>query len=105
MKPVISLAMSTGPRCGQDCGSSTTSPATVYFPQGYVRSPPSELALLIPCYLSTYLVTDSIPLYYYTEVIGDARKPPTILAAANFNPAALAIFGESPPKQKRKGEF
>ena len=50
--------------------------------------------VLIPWYLSTYLVTDSIPLYYYTEVIGDARKPPTILAAASFNTTALAIFGE-----------
>jgi len=50
----------------------------------------------MPYDLSTYLVTDSIPLYYYTEVIGDARKPPTILAAANFNPAAPAIFGELP---------
>jgi len=86
--------MSTGPRCGQDCGSSTVSPATVYFPQGCVRPPPSEPTSLIPCYPSTYLVTDSIPLYYYTEVIGDARKPPTILAAANFNPVALAIFGK-----------
>ncbi|KAF9648249.1 exo-beta-1,3-glucanase [Thelephora ganbajun] len=74
----ILRAISTGPRCGQDCGSSTISPATVYFPQG------------------TYLVTDSIPLYYYTEVIGDARKPPTILAAASFNPAALAIFDADP---------
>jgi len=62
-----------------------------------LRSTSNELlALLMPCNLSTYVVNDSIPLYYYTEVIGDARKPPTILAAANFNPAALAIFGELP---------
>ena len=86
--------MSTGPRCGQDCGSSTISPATVYFPQGCVRAPSSELRYLPLVILSTYLVTDSIPLYYYTEVIGDARKPPTILAAASFNSSALAIFGE-----------
>ena len=57
---------------------------------------PHELVLLMLYDLSTYVVTDSIPLYYYTEVIGDARKPPTILAAANFNPAAPAIFGELP---------
>ena len=38
-----SLAMSTGPRCGQDCGSSTISPATVYFPQGCVQPPPAGL--------------------------------------------------------------
>ena len=43
---------------------------------------------------STYLISDSIPALYYTEIVGDARKPPTILAAANFNPTALAIFGE-----------
>ena len=47
-------------------------------------------------YFSTYLVTDSIPLYYYTEIIGDAREPPTILAAADFNPDAPAIFGKWP---------
>lgn len=87
-----SRAMSTGSRCGSNCGSSTISPATVYFPQGSVQLPPTGFALLIPCYLSTYLVNDSIPLYYYTEVIGDARKLPTIRAAASFN--SSAIFGK-----------
>jgi hypothetical protein len=48
---------------------------------------------MMPLISRTYLVTDSIPLYYYTEVIGDARNPPTILAAENFNQSALAIFG------------
>ena len=46
---------------------------------------------------STYLVSDTIPALYYTEIVGDARKPPTILAAANFNPTALAIFGKPIP--------
>lgn len=46
--------------------------------------------------ISTYLVSDVIPLYYYTELVGDARNPPTILAAANFNPSAAAIFGSIP---------
>ena len=86
--------MSTGPRCGQNCGGSSISPATVYFPQGYVRSTPASSHYQYPCHSSTYLVTDSIPLYYYTEVIGDARKPPTILAATNFNSTSLAIFGK-----------
>ena len=54
----------------------------------------------MPCCFSTYLVKDSIPLYYYTEIIGDARKPPTILAAADFNPDAPAIFGKSPPSNR-----
>jgi len=44
---------------------------------------------------SIYLISDSIPLYYYTEVVGDARNPPTILAAANYNPSASAIFGST----------
>jgi hypothetical protein len=58
---------------------------------------------LKPISPSTYLVTDYIPLYYYTEVIGDARNPPTILAAENFNSSALAIFGKlSPEAWKRK---
>lgn len=39
-------------------------------------------------------MSDSIPALYYTEIVGDARNPPTILAAANFNPTALAIFGK-----------
>ena len=86
--------MSTGPRCGPNCGSSTISPATVYFPQGYLCPIySSEHILLIPSYPSTYLVTDSIPLYYYTEIIGDARELPTILAAANYNATAPPIFG------------
>ena len=86
--------MWTGDRCGMNCGSSTTSPATVYFPQGFVRS---SCEILSAPYLldhSTYLVSDSIPALYYTEIVGDAREPPTILAAANFNPTALAIFGK-----------
>ena len=46
---------------------------------------------------STYLVSDTIQALYYTEIVGDARRPPTILAAANFNPTALAIFGKPIP--------
>jgi hypothetical protein len=69
----------------------------VYFPQGFARSL-AEIQSVphLPRY-STYLVSDSIPALYYTEIVGDARTPPTILAAANFNPAALAIFGEQDP--------
>lgn len=89
--------MWTGDRCGMNCGSSTTSPATVYFPQGFVRPRVKYIVSPhLPDY-STYLVSDTIPALYYTEIVGDARKPPTILAAANFNPAALAIFGKPVP--------
>ena len=90
----ISRAMWTGDRCGMNCGSSTTSPATVYFPQGFVRFlRETERIIHLPDH-RTYLVSDTIPALYYTEIVGDARRPPTILAAANFNPTALAIFGE-----------
>lgn len=44
---VISRAMWTGDRCGMNCGSSTTSPATVYFPQGFVDTYMEDTAPLI----------------------------------------------------------
>jgi hypothetical protein len=62
----INRAISDGNRCGFGCVSSTTSPAIVYFPPG------------------TYIVTSSIQMYYFTQLIGDALNPPTIKAAANF---------------------
>ncbi|KAG8220628.1 pectate lyase superfamily protein-domain-containing protein [Butyriboletus roseoflavus] len=59
----IKAAMSSGGRCGARCGSSTITPAVVYFPRG------------------TYLVSSAIDTYYYTQIIGDAKNPPTILAS------------------------
>ncbi|KAJ7178281.1 exo-beta-1,3-glucanase [Mycena filopes] len=69
----INLAISTGSRCGgvPQCKSSTTTPAIVYFPKG------------------TYLVTNSILPYYYTQLIGDAKSPPTLLADASFRATAV----------------
>lgn len=67
----INLAVSTGNRCGPYCGSSSLTPATVYFPPG------------------TYLISAPILAYYYTEIIGDARTLPTILASPNFTGLAL----------------
>jgi glucan 1,3-beta-glucosidase len=52
------------------------SPAVVFFPSG------------------TYLVSNSIIAYYYTQLIGDARHPPTLLAAASFN--AIAVIDADP---------
>ena len=52
----INQAISGGNRCGQDCGSSTTLQAVVYFPAG------------------TYLVSHSIVAYYFTQLIGDVRN-------------------------------
>jgi hypothetical protein len=42
----------------------------------------------------TYLVSDSIVSLYYTQLIGDAVSPPTLLAAATFT--AAAVIGSRP---------
>ncbi|KAJ7273182.1 exo-beta-1,3-glucanase, partial [Mycena rebaudengoi] len=47
------------------------SPAVVYFPQGI------------------YLVSQSLKAYYYTQLIGDPKNPPTLLAASSFNDLAV----------------
>ncbi|KAN0101177.1 glycoside hydrolase family 55 protein [Tylopilus felleus] len=68
----INLAMSSGGRCGGgSCSESTLSPAIVYFPQG------------------TYVVSSAINTYYYTQIIGDAKNPPTLLASSKFNGFAV----------------
>ncbi|KAJ7118715.1 exo-beta-1,3-glucanase [Mycena epipterygia] len=68
----INAAISANNRCGGGtCASSTISPAVVFFPSG------------------TYLVAHSIIPYYYTQLIGDARNPPTLLAAASFTDLAV----------------
>ncbi|KAL0947433.1 hypothetical protein HGRIS_013543 [Hohenbuehelia grisea] len=73
----INNAISSGNRCGGgSCHSSTVTPAVVYFPAG------------------TYLVTAPIVPYYYTQLIGDARHLPTLLAAANFN--GMAVIDADP---------
>ncbi|KAK0458521.1 exo-beta-1,3-glucanase [Desarmillaria tabescens] len=73
----INAAISSGGRCGEGtCASSTVTPAVVYFPQG------------------TYLVSSPIVAYYYTELVGDARNPPTLLAAPSF--AGMAVIDADP---------
>ncbi|KAH7904582.1 pectate lyase superfamily protein-domain-containing protein [Hygrophoropsis aurantiaca] len=68
----INSAMSSGNRCGDgSCSSSTLTPAIVYFPSG------------------TYLVSSAINTYYYTQMIGDARNPPTLLASSAFSGFAV----------------
>ncbi|KAJ7184278.1 exo-beta-1,3-glucanase [Mycena filopes] len=42
--------------------------------------------------LRTYLVGNSIIAYYYTQLIGDAASPPTLLASASFSD--FAVIGE-----------
>ncbi|KJA16119.1 glycoside hydrolase family 55 protein [Hypholoma sublateritium FD-334 SS-4] len=74
----INLAITSQKRCGlaTKCSSSTVSPAVVYFPKG------------------TYLISAPIIPYYYTQLIGDAKTPPTLLAAPNFN--GMAIIDANP---------
>jgi hypothetical protein len=54
----INLAISSGGRCGPNCGSSTVFPAVVYFPAG------------------TYLVSSSLIQYYNTQMLGDVSRAP-----------------------------
>ncbi|KAF8900725.1 exo-beta-1,3-glucanase [Gymnopilus junonius] len=73
----INSAISSGGRCGGgSCPSSTVSPAIVFFPQG------------------TYLVSTPIIAYYYTQLIGDAKNPPTLLASPSF--AGMAVIDADP---------
>ncbi|EFX00554.1 glycoside hydrolase family 55 protein [Grosmannia clavigera kw1407] len=72
----INLAISDGNRCGEGCSSSTTAPALVYFPPG------------------TYLVSTPIIQYYYTQLVGDAINPPTLVASASF--VGIAVIDSDP---------
>ncbi|EJD39742.1 glucan 1,3-beta-glucosidase [Auricularia subglabra TFB-10046 SS5] len=67
----INNAMTSGGRCGLGCGQSTRTPAVVYLPPG------------------TYKISSPIILYWYTAMVGDARNPPSLLAAANFSGIGL----------------
>ena len=63
----IQKAISDGNRCAPTvCKSTTRTPATVYFPGG------------------TYLISEAIIDYYYTQIIGNPNCLPTIKASANF---------------------
>lgn len=37
------------------------------------------------------MVSSAINTYYYTQIIGDAKKPPTLLASPSFT--GLAVIG------------
>jgi len=62
----INAAITDGGRCGVGCDSSTLSPALVFFPQG------------------KYLISSPIIQYYFTQLVGDAVDPPTLVASPNF---------------------
>lgn len=72
----INEAISSGNRCGNGCDSSTNTPALVYFPPG------------------TYVVSQPIIQYYYTQLVGDALNLPVIKAAPNF--LGIAVIDTDP---------
>ncbi|KAI0790705.1 glucan 1,3-beta-glucosidase [Abortiporus biennis] len=72
----INAAIQDGSRCGQGCDSTTTETAVVFFPQG------------------SYKVSTPIIAYYQTQLVGDARHPPTLLAAPNFQ--GIAVIDADP---------
>lgn len=72
----INNAITDGGRCGLGCDSSTTTPAIVYFPPG------------------TYVVSKPIIAYYYSQLVGDAVKVPTLKAASNFQ--GIAVIDADP---------
>lgn len=67
----INEAISSGNRCGKGCDSSTTTPALVYIPPG------------------TYVVSEPIIAYYYTQIVGDPLDPPVIKGSPQFSGMAL----------------
>ncbi|KAG8529691.1 uncharacterized protein KY384_005172 [Bacidia gigantensis] len=68
----IQAAMSDQTRCGPgSCQSSTVSPAVVYFPSG------------------TYILSKSIIMYYYTQMIGNPNGVPVLKATAGFSGLGL----------------
>jgi glucan 1,3-beta-glucosidase len=58
--------MSSGGRCGQNCGGSTTTPAIVYFPTG------------------TYVISSTIFDYFNTIILGNPNELPVLKASAGF---------------------
>ncbi|KAI2788237.1 hypothetical protein POX_e06250 [Penicillium oxalicum] len=62
----INRAITDGNRCGEACGSSSITPAVVYFPSG------------------TYLVSAPLIQYYYTQFVGNPNALPTLKAAPTF---------------------
>lgn len=72
----INTAISQGGRCGLGCNSSTTTPALIYFPSG------------------TYLVKKPIIQFYFTQLVGDAVRPPTIKADPSLK--AMGVIDSDP---------
>ncbi|KAG6819219.1 hypothetical protein H0H93_014091, partial [Arthromyces matolae] len=92
----FNAAISSGGRCGGgSCQSSTRTPAVVFVPKGYLH-----LTFFAQCKLGlitvirNYVISAPIILFYYTELIGDAKYPPTLLASGNFQ--GIAVIDTDP---------
>ncbi|KAG8930571.1 hypothetical protein FRC02_004034 [Tulasnella sp. 418] len=72
----INKAIADQERCGLGCKSSTRTPGIIYFPQG------------------TYLVSSPIIPYYYTQLVGDPKSRPKLLASDNFQ--GIAVIDADP---------
>ncbi|KAK0612449.1 pectate lyase superfamily protein-domain-containing protein [Bombardia bombarda] len=73
----INNAMSAGDRCGgvnSTCQGSTITPAVLYFPAG------------------TYLISNPIVDYYYTQIIGDPNGMPVIKGSPYFPSKAPGLL-------------
>ncbi|KAJ4373193.1 hypothetical protein N0V83_003486 [Neocucurbitaria cava] len=68
---IINSIIAAGDRCGEDCDSTTTTPALIYFPAG------------------TYIISKPIIQYYYTQFVGDPLSMPVLKATANFEGMGL----------------
>jgi hypothetical protein len=91
--------------------SHTFEPSSPQLPLPHVHPPPAEtlrpsyfslkgnLAVLfcgkVPTDMSysTYRISSPIIAYYYTQLVGDAKVPPTLLAASGFS--GFAVIGQS----------
>lgn len=76
-------------RTFKDNASLGVLPARVSWDVSSLHRTPSEDVKLH----RTYLVTSPIIAYYYTQLVGDAKTPPTLLASGSFE--GIAVIGTS----------
>ncbi|KAK3367323.1 pectate lyase superfamily protein-domain-containing protein [Lasiosphaeria ovina] len=76
----VNAAISSGSRCGggYSCVGSTLTPAVVYFPPG------------------TYLISNPIVDYYYTQIIGDPNDMPVLKGTSSFPSTANGLLDADP---------
>ncbi|KAF3929235.1 hypothetical protein AA313_de0204894 [Arthrobotrys entomopaga] len=72
----INAAISAGARCGENCDSSTITPALVYFPPG------------------RYLLTGPIVALYHTQLVGNPLDMPELVALNDFK--GIAVIDTNP---------